>query len=240
MTSVAGAPRRVILATTDNVSRFHIIARPEIARPEDLKGKRFGYGNFGALDHYSLILFFRTMGWNPTHDVSMFANAATPESALKNRVDAFPASELAIYQAKKLGLKDLVDLYQYRFPMPGSGVNALSDWLPKHRDAAARFIKATVEAIALIKTNKQAAFASMRKWYGITDPGRLEAVYAEARLLPSKPYPSIDGLRTMQSIYSWREMEIRNPQDFADPTFVAALDKSGFIDGLYEHRAISH
>jgi hypothetical protein len=37
----------------------------------------------------------------------------------------------------------------------------------------------------------------------------------------------------MQSIYSWREMTMRNPEDFTDPSFIAELDKSGYIDSLY-------
>ena len=234
MTSVATAPHRVILATTDDVSRFHIITRADITSPEELKGKRIGYGSLGALDHYSLVLFFRKMGWDPVHDVSMLANGNGPQSIVKNRVDAFAGTDIALTESKKLGLRDLVDLTQYHFVMPGSGVNALSDWLPAHRDTAARFMKATVEAIALIKTDKQAAFASMTKWYGITDPEKLEAVYAEAKLLPSKPYPSIEGLKTMQSIYNWREMEIRKPEDFADSSFIADLDKNGTIDALYD------
>jgi ABC-type nitrate/sulfonate/bicarbonate transport system substrate-binding protein len=233
MTSDATAPHRIILATTDDVSRFHIITRADIIKPEDLKGKRIGYGSLGALDTYSLILFFRKMGWDPVHDVSMLANGNGPQSIVKNRVDAFAGTDIALTESKKLGLRDLVDLTQYHFVMPGSGVNVLSDWLPTHRDAAARFMKATVEAIALIKTDKEAAFASMTKWYGISDPEKLEAVYAEAKLLPSKPYPSIEGLKTMQSIYDWREMEIRKPEDFADSSFVGDLDKSGYIDALY-------
>jgi hypothetical protein len=84
-----------------------------------------------------------------------------------------------------------------------------------------------------MKTDKAAAFASMTKWYGISDPEKLEAVYAEATRLPSKPYPSIAGLATMQSVYTWREMAIRRPEDFTDPTFVTALDQSGYIDSLY-------
>jgi NitT/TauT family transport system substrate-binding protein len=234
MTSVATAPHRVILATTDNVSRFHIISRADIATPDDLKGKRIGYGSVGALDHLSIMLFFRKMGWNPDRDVSMFASGNGPQSIVKGLVDAFAGDDLALSEANSLGLRDLVDLYQYHFVIPGSGVNALSDWLPNNRDAAARFIKATVEAIALMKTNKTAAFASMTKWYGITDQGKLEAVYAEASKLPSKPYPSLEGLKVMQSVYTWREMAIRKPEDFADSSFVAELDKSGYIDGLYK------
>ncbi|HWG05308.1 MAG TPA: ABC transporter substrate-binding protein, partial [Beijerinckiaceae bacterium] len=234
MTSVATAPHRIILATTDDVSRFHIIARSDITKPEDLKGKRIGYGNLGALDHYSLVLFFRKMGWDPVRDVSMLSNGNGPQSIVKNLVDAFAGTDIALDESKKLGLRDLVDLTQYRFVMPGSGVNVLTDWLPAHRDAAARFMKATVEAIAMIKTDKKAALASMTKWYGISDPQKLEAVYAEAKLLPSKPYPSIEGLKLMQSVYDWREMTIRKPEDFADSSFIADLDKSGYIDSLYK------
>jgi len=234
MTSVATAPHRVILATTDDVSRFHVISRADIAKPEDLKGKRIGYGNPGALDHLSMILFLRKMGWNPDRDVSMLSNGNGPQSIVKGLVDAFAGTDIALTESRKLGLRDLVDLHQYHFVMPGSGVNALSELLPKNRDTAARFIRATVEAIALMKTDKTAAFASMTRWYGIAEPEKLAAVYAEASKLPSKPYPSIEGLKAMQSVYTWREMAIRQPEDFTDPSFVAALDQSGYIDGLYK------
>jgi NitT/TauT family transport system substrate-binding protein len=237
MTSVATAPHRVILATTDDVSRFHVISRADITEPEALKGKRIGYGNLGALDHFSMVLFLRKMGWDPNRDVSMLSNGNGPQSIVKGLVDAFAGTDIALTASKKLGLRDLVDLGQYHFVMPGSGVNALSEWLPSHRDTAARFMKASVEAIALMKNDRRAAFASMTKWYGITDPEKLEAVYAEASKLPSKPYPSIEGLKAMQSIYTWREMTIRKPEDFADSSFVAELDKSGYIDGLYQRSA---
>jgi len=237
MTSVATAPHRVILATTDDVSRFHIISRTDIAKPEDLKGKRIGYGNLGALDHLSMVLFLRTLGLNPDRDVSMLSNGNGPQSIVKGLVDAFAGTDIALTEAKRLGLRDLVDLRPYNFAMPGSGVNALSEWLPKNRDTAARFMKATVEAIALMKTDKRAAFASMTKWYGISDPEKLEAVYAEATQLPSKPYPSLEGLKVMQTVYTWREMTSRRPEDFTDPSFVAALDQSGYIDSLYKNGA---
>jgi hypothetical protein len=42
MTTSALAPDRVIIATTDNTARFHIISRSDITSPEQLKGKRLG------------------------------------------------------------------------------------------------------------------------------------------------------------------------------------------------------
>src|SRR5689334_3893618 len=43
---------RVILATTDPIVHWNVIARPEIKRVEDLKGKRIGFSGVGAMTHY--------------------------------------------------------------------------------------------------------------------------------------------------------------------------------------------
>jgi len=43
MTTDARAPQRVVLATTDDISRFHIVGRNDISGPEDLKGRRVGF-----------------------------------------------------------------------------------------------------------------------------------------------------------------------------------------------------
>lgn len=100
MTSVATAPHRVILATTDDVSRFHVISRADIAKPEDLEGKRIGYGNLGALDHLSMILYLRKMGWDPNRDVAMLSNGNGPQSIVKNLVDAFAGTDIALTNRK--------------------------------------------------------------------------------------------------------------------------------------------
>src|SRR5262245_19053720 len=190
MTSDARAPQRVVLATNDPVSRFHIISRTDITRPEDLKGKRIGFSGVGALSHYVLHLFAEKMGWDPRRDLSLLANGMAGELIKSGRVDAFAADEIAVGEAIHAGYRDLVDTGIYRFPMPVSGVNAVKDWLPKNREAAARFIRATVDALALIKTDKPAAFAAMAKWYGISDRAQQEHIYAQAVLLPAKPYPA--------------------------------------------------
>jgi NitT/TauT family transport system substrate-binding protein len=233
MTSDARAPQRIVLATNDPVSRFHIISRPDITRPEELKGKRIGFSSVGALSHYVLNLWCRQMGWDPVQDVSLMASGMGGELIRRGRVDAFAADEIAVGEAIHQGYRDLVDTATYRYPMPGSGVNALKDWLPKNREVAARFIKSTVDALALIRNEKEAAFAAMAKWYGIRDARAQEHIYAQAVQLPAKPYPSVEGIKTMMEIYNYREMRLHKAEDFYDASFVAELDKSGYIDSLY-------
>jgi ABC-type nitrate/sulfonate/bicarbonate transport system substrate-binding protein len=234
MTSDARAPQRIILATNDPVSRFHIMSRQDITRPEDLKGKRIGFSSVGALSHYVLNLWARKMGWDPNQDISLMASGMGGELIKSGRVDAFSADEIAIGEAIHQGYRDLVDTGVYKFPMPGSGVNALKDWLPKNREAAARFVKSTVDALALIRNDKEAAFAAMVKWYGIKDARAQEHIYAQAVQLPAKPYPSVEGIKLMMEVYNYREMRVHKPEDFYDASFIAALDKSGYIDGLFK------
>jgi hypothetical protein len=38
----------------------------------------------------------------------------------------------------------------------------------------------------------------------------------------------------MMDVYDYREMRIHKAEDFYDASFVEALDKSGYIDGLYK------
>jgi ABC-type nitrate/sulfonate/bicarbonate transport system substrate-binding protein len=73
-------------------------------------------------------------------------------------VDAFIASELHETMALSAGYKILVDLAKYNIPNAGSGVNISRALLKDNRETARRFVKSTVEMIALVKRNKPAAF----------------------------------------------------------------------------------
>jgi NitT/TauT family transport system substrate-binding protein len=234
MHSVATAPHRVILATTDIYSRYHILARSDIKSVDDVKGKRIGYGNPGALSHFSILMWLKSIGLDPEKDVEMYSNGGDIEHVMQGRVDIITANGITVDEAVKHGMNDIANLVPRKIHMPGSGVNAEVKWLKDNRDVAARFVKATVEAIALMKQDKEKAFASMRKWYGINDQRVLEGIYAEATDLPIKPYPSIEGLKNMQTVYTWRAISRKKPEEFVDASFVTELDKSGYIDSLYK------
>jgi NitT/TauT family transport system substrate-binding protein len=233
MTMDANAPQRVVLATTDHWSRYHVLTRADIKTPEDLKGKRIGYGSFGALNHFSLMMYFKEVGIDPEKDVTMLSNAQEIHNILEGKVDAVAGNGNVVDQAKKAGLNDLANLIPKKYDMPGSSVNAEKKWLANNHEAARRFVKATVEAIALTMQDKEKAFASFRKWYGMSDPAMMEVMYSEAADLPKKPYPSIEGLKNMQKVYTWREITRHKPEEYTDASFVTELDKSGYIDGLY-------
>jgi ABC-type nitrate/sulfonate/bicarbonate transport system substrate-binding protein len=233
-TGDAQADDRVIVGCTDQVVRWRIIGRPELTSIEQLKGKRLGYSGYGAVTHYVALVFTGLMGWNPQQDLSLMSGANTMDALKSGRVDAIIASELHETLALAAGYKMLVDLAKYNIPNAGSGLNVERAYWKANPEAVRRFVKSTVEAIALVKRDKQAAFHAMAKWYNVTDPKQQEYFYREIANLPRKPYPSVEGIKKVMQVYNSHEMRKYKPEDFYDASFVRELDQSKFIDGLYD------
>ena len=229
----AGVEDWIIIASTDHVVRWHVVARPEIASLEQLKGKRLGFSNVGAMTHYIALILAERMGWDPVQDISLISGAQSYHMLENGIVDAFIAFEVPYADAIAAGYKSLFDTRVWDIPVAGSGVNASESWLRDNRESARRFIKSLVEAIALMKKDKDVAFRAMAKWYNITDPQKQELIYAGAAEMPSKPYPSVAGIKKMMEVYDSNEMRKHKPEDFYDDSFVRELDESGFVDSLY-------
>lgn len=229
-----GAPDRVILASLETVLRSQIIARPEFETMEDLRGARFGYSRLGRANHIGALSFARAVGWTPGTDFTLVGDASTIRALTEDRADATVAGGVPVAMAPEAGLNIVLDLGQYNIPFAGSGINVERNWLNANRDAAARFVKSSVEAIALLKRDRATFDATVAKWMNITDSAVSDRMYAEALEFPAKPYPGVDGIRTITEIYDTPEMRARTVEDFYDSSFVEELDSSGFIDALYQ------
>lgn len=233
LTTRAGSWDPVILGSTHRTSRWRIVSQPDIDSAADLKGKRIGYSGVGAVTHFMAISFAEQMGWDADLDWSMMGDALGVSALQEGHVDAIISPELHTTMALEAGFKILVDLGDYELPVAGSSFLFDRSWLADNRDTASRLMKSYVEAIALLKNDKLAAFRTLRKWFQITDPDLLEHFYDEAKKLPGKPYPPYEGLKKMMEIYDSHEMRKYTLEYFYDDSFIKELDESGYIDGLY-------
>lgn len=224
---------RVILATTDDEARWTIVAAPGITSVEQLKGKRLGYSSRGSVSHFIALAFAQKMGWTPDRDITLVGGSLSVDALKEGRVDAAIADEIVQAQAPAAGFKSVVDLRPYHIPLPGSGVVASREWLKNNPEAARRFLKSMLEAMALMQHDSTVSAAAMAKWFGITDPARQREIWTQAADLPRKPYPSVAGIRKMLELYNDPGLTGHKPEDFFDASFIAELDRSGFIDKLY-------
>ena len=52
----------------------------------------------------------------------------TVQAEVERALSVVLRTDIALTESRKLGLHDLVDLHQYHFVMPGSGVNGRGPW----------------------------------------------------------------------------------------------------------------
>ena len=230
----ANAIHRILLATTENTIRDHVIAAPDVASVADLKGKRLGYSVPGAVTHLGALAWAKKMGWTPGRDITLVGSGNALNPLREGREDALLGSAMLIAMAPEMKLKDLIDLTQYKIPVAGSSILAEKNWLGTNRDTAARFVKSAVEAIALMKTDKTVFNAALAKWFAITNRATQDRMYQFAADLPAKPYPAVEGIRNTLAIYDSPRMRQYKAEDFYDGSFMTELDKSGAIDRLYQ------
>ncbi len=229
---------RVIIGSLDHIVHWWVVAKPEIKRLEDLKGKRIGYSGVGAMTHFIILEMCRRMGWDPVKDIIPMSEAISVDNLEKDQVDAFISPGMATVEFKSKGILPIADLREDWGPVPiaGSGLVSTKKFVRENPEAVRRFVKSIVEAIALLKQNREVAFRAQAKWYGVSDREKQNANYLVADTLPTKPYPAIEGIKKTMQLYDSLSMRRHKPEDFYDDRFVRELDESGFIDSLYQKK----
>lgn len=229
VTNARGAARVVVL-TQEAMVMGHIIAKPGIAGIQDLKGKRIGFTGVGSVTHFSALSLARKLGWSSDREITLVGGSATLDALKQDKVDAILASAMIIALAPKAGFKDIGDLTTYKMPMAGSGISVDKAYLAAHRDTVLRFLKADIEATALMQRDRQVFNAALAKWFNIKDPKTQDAMFAFVNKFEKKPYPSVEGIKQVFALYDSPEMRKHRPEEFYDSSLVAELDKSGFLD----------
>src|SRR5207253_10697333 len=100
-----------------------------------------------------------------------------------------------------------------------------------------KLARAVVEAIHVIKTEKEYAKSLIKKNLGVSDPEGLERAYKDyANAFPEVPYPTPEGVKTMLDDLARTNPKAAtaDPKTFVDQSLIRELDTSGFIKQLYK------
>jgi len=229
----------VILAHTMPSVIHALMVKPEIRRPEDLKGRRIAVTTYGSLTDFLVRHIMRKKGLNPDRDVTLLQIGSAPEqvTALEwGTVDGAALSYPAYAKAQKLGFAMLWDSSK-EISYPWMEIVARRATIQKDRDMVLSYMKAHLEGIALFKRDREFGKKVIKKTLRLDD----DELVSESYELFSKPflpipYPNIKGMRTSFEYVAQTRPEVwnRRPEEFTDPSFVEELEKSGFIRKLYE------
>jgi NitT/TauT family transport system substrate-binding protein len=88
VTGAAGNVRAYVQGFTDlvfiggikNILTHSVLGKPDIKRPEDLKGKKVGVGRFGGNTHYFVIQALKRLGMDASKDIQTIQTGGGPET----------------------------------------------------------------------------------------------------------------------------------------------------------------
>jgi NitT/TauT family transport system substrate-binding protein len=240
VSAAVGGADVMIVATTIGTFVQNLVARPEIEKAEQLKGKALGISRFGTSIDTGARIALRHFGLAPEKDVAI-VQIGSVESIVPamqgNRVQAGILSYPAISRAKKLGHHVLLDISSLGIPYASTGITTRGKLIHDDPDLVRRYLAAQLEAIARMKREKNLATAVMGKYLRTSDPELLAEAYEiyVQKYLLKVPLPTVDAVRSVLEELAGRNPKAKelDPKRFFDDSFVRQFASSGFIERLY-------
>lgn len=232
----------VMVASIVNRGVQRVMARSDIRKPEDLRGKRVGVTRLGAASHLVLLMMLRAWGMNPG-DVQTMQIGSSPAmmAALeKGGIDAAVLTEPTFFFAEDQGYRVLADLADMDIYYLHSMIDTTRSFIRTHHDLALRFVRSYIEGIAFFKKNRKESIEVLAKKLR-TAPSqtkyleRSHALYSSG-YFENAPYVSVKGITTLLEFLGKDNPKARSadPRSFMDNSLVKELDDGGVIKKLYE------
>ena len=219
----------------------HVVARPDIKKPEELRGKRFGVRALGAGAWIQTIFALEYLGLDPKRDNISTLAIGDPTMIARaleaGTIDAAVLSPAQSHQLRAKGFSVLLDLYPANIYGFQNALVVTATYLQQHPDVVEKVVTALVEAMAfsLAPTNKPTVLRTIMKLFNLTDLAAAERGYQDLADLNRKPYPSVERLRNMQRVMALHDPKVLDlrVEDLIEDRFVRKLDENGVIDRLY-------
>ncbi len=238
LADLSGADLTTVAHTVPGV-QSKLLVKTEIKKAEDLRGKKIATSGLGSLGDFLNPYILKKYGLDPNRDVAWLSIGTPPErlqALVSGRVDAADLSYPTDAQAQRMGYRVLWDARK-EVVYPSMSVVTRRKTVQEDRDTVMRMLKSHVEGIAYFKTHKDFSIKVLSKYLRTNDQELLEGSYEIYRQdFISVPYPIMKGLEATYDYVAATRPEIRNrkPEEFMDPSFIAELDKSGYIKHLYD------
>ena len=224
----AGAPMKIIMVNIDQFQHL-FVARPGIAGPKEMKGKKIAVSRYGAFSDIQTRFVVRQWGLDPDKDVQILqiGNSAARAAALASGgVDGAIVTPAFVPVARQAGLQVIFDLSTIKTKF-ASQIMVASDPLIKERPEALKLVVAGfLDGIRSWKARPELAKPFIRKYYKVSEAD-VENIYVETnRFLRSEPTPDLEGLQN-----AWDSV----------PEFKgrSAADLKRFIDGRFVNQVLN-
>jgi ABC-type nitrate/sulfonate/bicarbonate transport system substrate-binding protein len=235
---VQGNKDPVIIGGIKSLLTHSIVAKPDIKRPEQLKGKRIGVSRIGSNPHYFAVQALRHFGID-SREVSYIQAGGAPETLAALVAQGIDAAVLTVptdAQALKLGYHYVIYGPDLRIAYAATIFTTRRSIIAKREPVIGRFLRAMAESAKIMHTDKEYTYKVLGKYLRVDDRKLLEASYnVEIKALEPRLAIKLEGLQsTLEEIapIDPRAKTVK-PQEMVDTRYLDEMEKSGFMDQLW-------
>jgi NitT/TauT family transport system substrate-binding protein len=220
----------VVISRLQNVMAYTLGAKPEIQKPEDIKGKKLAVSRFGSTSDFVAEYALKHLGLKKT-DVTMIQIGLESDRLIamqRGDISLSVFSPIITPLVKKAGMRILLDLEELKVPYLLTGHGTTRSFLEKNRLVVVKFMKASILAIKRIKNDRLFAEKVLAKYVRTSDLESVRtALEHQAKILPDVPYPLEDGIKTILEDLARSSPEARNiaPNALIDTSVVREAAK---------------
>ena len=233
--ALAGVDFKVISVTINRLDGA-IMARKEIRKPEDLKGKRLAISRFGSVSDIVTQLVLRYWKLDPQKDVAILQVGNTPSriaAILSGQVDGGLINPTDVARVTASGCcVQLADLGDLDIPYARFGVTAMGSFLKSRPDSARKLMEAFVDGINYYKSHRDEAVGALLA-RGVEPKSAREVYQKVADSYRSRPDPDISGIKGVLDSLPEEKAKRTSPESLIDNGPWQSVAKSGLVERLY-------
>jgi ABC-type nitrate/sulfonate/bicarbonate transport system substrate-binding protein len=217
-----------LVAGATNRQVFSLMAKSDIKRIGDLKGKKIGITRVGSSTHTSALYALGSAGLKTT-DYQLLPLLEVPNiftALVAGQIDAGVVSPPTNARAKRAGFVELMNVAKEGPEFVSVAIGTSRSYIKANEDIVRRVVRAYAEGVQVFRTNKAAALKMIQNQLKVKEPEIAEDTYNQFReYLEYPPYVSRKGMEAVLAEISDPAVKNVKPEDFLDMRFVAEIDK---------------
>src|ERR1051325_549191 len=243
--SAIGDGKDLVFFANTGYSVLKLVARPEISRPDQLRGKKIGTGEPNSSQDRITRQTLLRLGLNPDRDVTLISFGSRSiqrlNALLKGEIDATTSNEDNLFALEKRGelnkVRILADNESLKLFI-GAGVDfAVSRALLRDsRATIKKFLQGLCEAIALGRHDRKQADDVYRRHLGVNDTALLDFMYRTyvQTAIPRRPFPRAENVALgIEEFRSKPTLKNKQAAELIDDSLLRELDAEGLFARLY-------
>src|SRR4029077_20165968 len=240
-----GDGKDLVFFANTGYSVLKLVARPDIRRPDQLKGKKIGTGEPNSSQDRITRQTLQRLGLNPERDVTLvpFGSRSIQRlnALLKGEIDATTSNEDNLFDLERRGelskVRVLADNESLKLFI-GAGVDfaVTRSLLANSRDIVKRFVQALSGAIALARRDRAEADRIYTRYLNVKDPALLEFMYRTyvQGAIPERPFPKLENVALGIEEFAGKPgLKGKRAEDLTDLSLVKELESQSFFTPLY-------